>query len=235
MTKPNTVIDGLEVRGIIIIEAPGAVIKNSRIIGGSTPSPVGLVSNVSSEAPFTIMDSEIYAAHEHPLWYGILGSNFTAERLNIHHVVDPIHIAGSNVTVRDSWLHDTSYWLKDPLRNGTPTHDDSIQIVAGANLLIEGNRMEHAHNAAIQISQSTSRDRLGNITIRGNYLQGGGCTVNVAKTPYAVHPLIQNNVFGPDRKFATCAVTAPRSNAPKIQGNIWEATKSTMSEYVVVE
>ncbi|WP_460798506.1 hypothetical protein [Microbacterium sp. GXF0217] len=234
VTKANTVIDGLEVRGSIRIEAPGVVIQNSRIVGGQTPSSIGLVSNLDSNEPFIIRDSELYAAYENPKWNGIFGSNFTAARLEIYNVVDPIRIVGNNVTVRASWLHDNSHWTSDPLRGGTPTHDDSIQIEAGGSIVIEGNRLEGAHNAAVQITQNTSKARLGAITIRNNFIQGGACTINIAETPQALHPSITGNVFGPERVHSTCAVIAPKANAPTLSGNVWQSSGGTMSSYVAL-
>lgn len=233
--KANTVIDGVEVRGSIIIKAPGVVIRNSRIVGGQDANSVGLVSNVVSGQPFTIRDSEIYAAYENPRWNGIFGSNFVAERVEIYNVVDPIRIIGNNVTVRASWLHDSSYWASDPLRNGAATHDDSIQIEAGSSILIEGNRLEDAHNAAIQVTQNKSLAQLGTLTIRDNYIQGGACSINIAATPQPIRPSIVGNVFGPERLHRTCAVIAPQTNAPSLSGNIWEATKAVANSFVVLD
>lgn len=235
VTQPNTVIDGLEVRGTITVNAPGAVIKNSKIVGGAKPSSTGLVNNIVSGAPFTIVDSELVAAVPHPIVNGIFGSNFTAERVNIHGVVDPIRVLGGNVVVRNSWLHDNSHFTSgDPHQNGGATHDDSIQIQAGANILIEGTRLEDAHNAGIQITQDASRARLENITIRNNYLQGGVCTINIAKTPNSIKPNISGNVFGPERSSKPCAVIAPLMNAPLLSGNIWESTKAEMGAFIRV-
>ena len=131
------------------------------------------MNNVASGQPFTIVDSELVPTTTSPYWNGIMGSNFTAARVDIHRVVDPIRVLGSNVTVRDSWLHDNSHYVNDPLWNGGPSHTDSIQIQAGTNIVIEGNRVEGAHNAAVQITQDTSRTRVGTIRIADNYLQGG--------------------------------------------------------------
>lgn len=234
ITQPNTVIDGLEVRGTITINAPGAIIKNSRIIGGAKAQSTGLVNNVVSGASFTIIDSEIAAATEDTLWNGIYGSNFTAERVNVHRVVDPVRVLGGNVVVRDSWLHDNTYLVADPLRGGTPTHDDSIQIQAGSGILIEGNRLEDAHNAGIQITQDASRTTLSNIVIRENFLQGGACTVNIARTPSQINPVLNSNVFGPERTSKPCAVIAPSVNAPKLTGNVWSATGGVMNTYILV-
>ncbi|MEV7631672.1 hypothetical protein AB0N64_04585 [Microbacterium sp. NPDC089318] len=229
--QANAVVDGLEVRGIIKIEAPGVLIKNSRIIGGAEARSIGLVSNVNSKQPFTIRDSEIYAATENPAWNGIVGSNFTAERMNIHHVVDPVRVLGDNVTVRSSWLHHNSHWEKDPLRNGTPSHDDSVQIEGGASILLEGNRMEDANNAAVQITQNSSIAKLGLIEIRDNFLQGGGCTVNVGSTATGNRPVIADNAFGPERIHAGCAIVAP--TAPVLSGNTWSETGKAIAGYTV--
>ena len=234
ITKPNTVIDGLEVHGTITVNAPGAVIKNSKIVGGSTPASTGLVNNVVSGASFTIEDSELVAATPSTLWNGVFGSNCTAERINVHGVVDSVRVLGGNVVVRDSWLHDTTYSKTDPLRNGTPTHDDTIQIQAGSGILIEGNRLEDAHNAGVMISQDASRSTLSNIVIRDNYLQGGACTINIAATPKTIRPQVTANVFGPQRIYATCAITAPTSNAPSLSGNIWGATGLALTSFIVV-
>lgn len=233
INEPNTVIDGLEVRGIITINAPGAVIKNSKIVGTGTARSVGLVNNIVSGASFTVIDSEIAAATEDTLWNGIFGSNFTAIRVNVHRVVDPIRILGSNVTVEDSWLHDTTYWEKDPQRNGTPTHDDTVQIQAGENIRLEGNRMEDAHNAAIMIGQDRSRTTMRNIVVKDNYMQGGACTVNIDYTPTVIKPQLIDNVFGPERTSKPCAVITPHANAPEFSGNIWEATGLPMNTYIV--
>lgn len=233
INEPNTVIDGLEVRGIITINAPGAVIKNSKIVGTGTARSVGLVNNVVSGAQFSVIDSEIAAATEDTLWNGIFGSNFTATRVNVHRVVDPIRILGSNVTVKDSWLHDTTYSETDPQRNGTPTHDDTVQIQAGENIRLEGNRMEDAHNAAIMIGQDRSRTTMQNIVVKNNYMQGGACTVNIDYTPTVIKPQLIDNVFGPERTSKPCAVITPHANAPVFSGNIWEATGLTMNTYIV--
>lgn len=233
ITKANTVIDGVEVRGIIDIKAPGVVIKNSRIVGGSTARSIGLVTNVNSGQPFTIQDSEIYAAKEDPAWNGLVGSNFTAVRMDIHTVVDPVRVLGNNVVVRDSWLHDNSHWEKDPLRGGTPSHDDSVQIEGGASIVLEGNRMEGATNAAVQITQNSSIAKLGSITIRDNYLQDGGCTINVGASAANNRPIVTSNVFGPERIFAGCAIVAPESSAPVLKGNIWEKGSVPITRYTI--
>ncbi|RXZ71950.1 hypothetical protein ESP51_06155 [Agromyces albus] len=234
VTTPGAVIDGVEVHGLLIVKAPDVVIKNSRILGRAVDNHVGLVSNVVSGMPFTIQDSEISSSVASPYANGIFGSAFTAIRVDISNVIDPIRVIGGDVEIRDSWLHDNDHFEVDISRNGTPSHDDSIQIEGGNDISIVGNRLEHADNAAIQITQNTSKATLGNIRITGNYLNDGGCTLNVARTPATIANFaVADNVFGPDRKFAQCGILAPDVNAPQQSGNTWEATGATVVRTVL--
>ena len=50
----------------------------------------------------------------------------------VHRSTDAVKVTGDNVTVRDSWLHDTRYWAQaDPTGSYTDTHNDGIQAVIG--------------------------------------------------------------------------------------------------------
>ncbi|MFV0375543.1 right-handed parallel beta-helix repeat-containing protein [Microbacterium sp.] len=218
--EPNTVIEGLEVHGIIKVRAPGAVIKNSKIVGGSTPT-WALISNMDNGDSFTVQNVELAPTVISTKWNGIYGYNFTATRVNAHHVVDGFRVIGSNVRITDSWVHDQTYDETDPERGGTPTHDDSIQVQAGANLLFEGNRFESSHNAAIMFTQLSGYDKLDNVTIRNNYLNDGACTINIAATSSPFHAVITDNVFGPDRKVAGCSTIATTANSPVMSGTTW--------------
>ncbi|MET1015349.1 MAG: right-handed parallel beta-helix repeat-containing protein [Leifsonia flava] len=221
----NTVIDGWDIRGTVRIDAPGAIIKNSRITGGANPGTAGLVQNVASGAQFTIVDSEIYATTQTPYANGIFGSNFTAKRNDIHHVVDPIRVLNSNTYIYDNWLHDNLHFTSDPVQNGGPSHDDSIQIQGGKNHNISGNRISGSHNAAIQIVQDKSRPRVEGILLSKNYLDGGGCTLNVAPG-YFTRINITGNVFGPNRVHKGCGIITGNNTLPAMTSNIWDATRT---------
>ena len=49
----------------------------------------------------------------------ICGANFTALRINSHSGVDTMDIAGNNVTLKDSWLHDTTHFAYGPEHKAT--------------------------------------------------------------------------------------------------------------------
>lgn len=222
ITTPNTVITGLEIRGFVVVKAPGAVIKNSRIVGREAGVPAAYVTNYGFDAPFTIEDSEIFAGSKSPnAMAGIMGSNFTASRVNIHDMVDGVRITGDDVTVRSSWLHSNLHYDRDPNFNGTPSHDDSIQIQRGRNILLTNNRAEDAYSSALMVTQDLGT--ISNVTLSKNYLEGGSCTVNVSDTSTGISRVVAtDNVFGPTRRIKNCALFAPPPTVLGNTGNVWE-------------
>ena len=162
MTTPGAVIDGVEVHGVLTVKAPNVVIKNSRILGRAVDNHIGLVNNIVSGAPFTIQDSEITAAIPSAWQNGIFGSRFTAIRVDIHGVIDPIKVIGDDVEVRDSWLHDNLHYEQDesPWRDAEPRrldpdrgrqeHLDHREPHGGRRQRGDPDHAEHVQDAARQ-------------------------------------------------------------------------------------
>src|SRR5664280_2683368 len=106
--------------------------------------PEGLAANsslswmvtlsASDAASVTIQDSELFAANPSGWIDGIRGWNITANRVNIHDVIDSLHLYGNNTTLESSWLHSNLHYASDPAQNGGASHDDSIQIQIGTNI-----------------------------------------------------------------------------------------------------
>ena len=209
VTQAGTVIDGLDVRGIIRIKAPDVTIKNTLVRGKALSSNNSMISNYGNNYNFTVINSELRASYPSPWINGILGSNFTVRNTEISNVVDAIHITGSNVTVEDSWLHDNLHYAKDPNHGYGPSHDDSIQIQAGNNIRIVGNVITDANNAAMQITQDTGK--VSNVTFGSNTVTHGCCSGNVAEKGRG--PIlglrITGNRFGLETGPPHCAVLAP--------------------------
>src|SRR5690606_23251476 len=124
ITKDNTVIDGLDVRGFITVRAKNVVIRNSIVRGRDTTSYKGLVVADTATGSVTIEDSELAPTKANPWIDGIRGWNITARRVNVHNVIDAVHVYGPNVTIEDSWLHDNAHFTNDPNWDGGPSHDD---------------------------------------------------------------------------------------------------------------
>ncbi len=223
VTQDGTVLDGLDVRGLVRIEAKKVVIRNSRITGRYLSSSLSLVYVDGSKYSVTISDSELYAAEPSAWVNGVMGSGFTLERVNIHHVVDQVHVTGGNVTVRDSWLHDNLYYTSDPSRGGTPSHDDNVQVQQGSGISLVHNTMESTHNAAVQVTQDTGQ--VANLRIERNRISHGGCSLNLAQKTRG--PLqgttITGNVFTKTQTYAGCAMIIDTPSVPllTVADNTW--------------
>ncbi len=209
VTKPGTVLSGLDVRGLIKISAPDVTIKNSIIRGRTMNGPGALINNLGGHRNLVVTDTELSPSSASPHANGIYGYNFTATRLDINNVIDGIHITGSNVSLQDSWIHDHMHYRNDPNQGGSPSHDDGIQIQAGNNVTVTGNRLTDSHSAAVQITQD--RGPVSNFTFSDNFANGGACTVNIAEKSYGpiMGATITDNSFGRDSRLANCAVIAP--------------------------
>jgi PKD repeat protein len=221
ITTPGAVIDGLDIRGLVKVKASGVVIKNSIVRGKPLTGSMGLITNDLGAYSFTLEDSELRPTDESSYVNGIIGHNFTVRRTEIARVIDSVHITGSNVRVEDSWLHDNLFYAMDPSWNG-PSHTDSIQIQAGSNHRFLRNRIEGAYSSAFQTTQD--RGPISDVVIEGNFINGGGCSVNIAwGSKYAPIPgtalQIRGNTFGTDTRHTRCAVIAPSSTGATLVSN----------------
>ena len=221
ISTPGAVIDGLDIHGFVKVTAPNVTIKNSIIRGKATTKTAPLLTSASSTASVTIQDSELFAQVPSGWIDGIRGYNITAKRVNIHDVIDAMHIYGDNVTLEASYLHDNLHFASDPNQGGTPSHDDSIQIQKGNNIRIVGNNISGAYNTGVQFTQD--QGIVSNVTIDKNKLDGGGCTINLAEK--GVGPFqgikVTNNTFGRTTKIANCAIISPVTTVVTTSNNFF--------------
>jgi len=167
---------------------------------------------------------------DHPSVYfdGIKGNNFTARRVHVVGNVDSIKIHGDNVTIEDSLLEDTQDYASDPYQGGGATHNDNIQILQGKNLTITGNTIRGASNFAIL--GSATQASVPNLEVRGNWLDGGHCTVKLSiLNGYGLTATVTDNKFGPNRKVQSCAFTAYPAVNLTARGNVYESDGSPVS------
>ena len=221
ISTAGAVVDSLDIYGFVKINAPGVVIKNTRIRGTATTIQRALVTSNSAGASVTIQDSELYASSPSPYIDGVRGFNITVQRSNIHHVIDTFHLTGGNVRIESSWLHDNVHYASDPLQGGGASHDDSIQIQAGSNIRILGNTIEGATNSGIQFTQDSGI--VSDVQVVKNWADGGGCTINLAEKgrgPFA-GIVITDNVFGRDTKHYNCAIISPTTTKITAARNVF--------------
>lgn len=159
-----------------------------------------------------------------------MGEQHTIVRANIHGAVDGIK-AYNNVTVQDSYIHDLAYFSSDPNQGGGETHNDGVQSYeCNSNILIAHNNIDlstgQSGNAAYQITQDAGMP-CSNIVIRDNWLDGGGCTINVAHKILGslTGVSLLNNRFGRNQGFSGCTVLlSTKSTLTAYSGNVWDDT-----------
>jgi len=228
ITVDGTVIKNKEIFGTLTIKANNVRVENTRV---RVQVQIGTGVVTSTGSGVVIKNSEILSDHNNTSVNGIMGYGFTLDGVNIHDVVDQVHIHGAgNVTIKNSWLHDNIHWEKDPNWNNTPTHDDNIQVVSGDNIRVENSVLEDSVNTAMMMGQDAGA--ITNVTISGNTIGGGACSINVApktKYPAMTSVAISNNTFIRNQtKHLGCAVIAPSSSRPTMTANIWQHDNSAV-------
>lgn len=231
ISRAGTVVDGLDVRGDISVKADNVTIRNT-IVRGRPVDTVkkSLISAYGDHKNLLIEDTTLRAAYPHPNRDGLKGRNFTARRINVSNVVDAVLVFGDNVRLEDSWLHDNTHFDPDWISTDGKSHDDSLQIQGGNNITIRHNVLEGAFHTGIMITQD--RYRSTNITIAGNWLSGGSCTLNIAEK--ARGPItgltIRDNRFGTSR-ITNCPIIAPPTTTQiaTITNNLWDTTNTPIT------
>ncbi len=223
ITQDGTVIDGLDVHGFIDVQANNVVIQNSIIRGGDPGgSNRSLISAYGDHVNLVIQDTTLAGAVRSNNLDGLKGKNFTALRLDISGVVDTIQILGDNTIVQDSWLHGNLH-LPDSRQSGGYTHDDSIQVEGGRNILIQHNSMSEASNAAVMMTQNVADTSA--VHIISNWLNDGACSVNIAEKSRGPLEdiLLSNNTFD-SPYYDGCGVLVPATTRVIMVENVWADT-----------
>jgi hypothetical protein len=221
VTRDGATYDGLDIRGFVDIRATDVTIRNSLIRGGVAGNGNRGVVNVTdtSARRFVLENSEVRPANPSVRLDGINGANFTLRRVEIDGGVDAAKIFGDNVKIESSWLHGTQRFSSDPNQGGKATHNDAIQMQGGTGVSIKNSRIEGGGNAGIMVTQDFAATK--SLTISGNRLSGGSCTVNIVPSDLpSVGPVtLTDNVFVPNSTVSNCPVARTASTKMTASGN----------------
>jgi hypothetical protein len=221
VTKDGATFTGLDIRGFVDIRAADVTIRNSLIRGGEAGNGSRGIVNVTdtSARRFVLESSEIRPAHPSVRLDGINGSNFTLRKVEIDGGVDAAKIFGNNVKIESSWLHGTQRFANDPYQGGKETHNDAIQVQGGTDISIRNSRIEGGNTAGIMVTQGYAATK--SLTISGNRLSGGSCTINIVPSDLpTVGPItLTNNVFVRDSTIDNCSVARTASTQMTASGN----------------
>jgi hypothetical protein len=228
ITTDGTVLDGIDLHGYLTVNADNVTIRNSVIRGGAkATSTKALIMAWLRPQNLQILHSTLVATNKSIYVDGVSGSGYTVDGVEIINTVDGTKVIGPNVAIRNSYFHGSYYTKGDPTHPDNQTHNDGVQVEGGYNVVIENNKIEGFHNAAIQITQNSEATH--NVTVRNNKFSGGGCTVNVTdkgaggkgKPIYSFS--LMTNGFGPGDFGTTCPMRLPKSSSFSLSGNYWMA------------
>jgi hypothetical protein len=166
----NTIIEGQDIRGCVGINAPGVVIRKSRITCGG-PYVVATFADGYGGAGVVLEDVEISCNNTNGST-GVGDYNFTVRRANIHSCENGFDIDG-NATIEHSYVHDLLRY--DPA--GDP-HSDGSQITpVGNSITIVHNTILAGDGTSAIISPTVSAGVVANVLIKDNLMAGGAYTL----------------------------------------------------------
>lgn len=242
INTPNAVYDGYRFDTFVEVRAPGVKITRSLFRGfssGGRPLLHVLPQRYTAGQPSAVVeDSTLIPQAPNNSINGVMGSNVTLRRVEITRTVDGVFIYGTtsrtdpnagNVTIEASWIHDLTYYKDGSHSDGT--HNDGVQVTGGKNIKIIGSRIDGSiYNAGVMVT--AGRNNVSDVTISGNWLAGGGCTVNVydGDISTAIQGIrLTNNVFtrGSTRHADCAMVISNRTRAvTTATGNTWQDNSS---------
>jgi hypothetical protein len=212
VTKAGAVVEGLDIRGTVIIQADNVTIKNCNIkfsgdFGVYVDAGGASVINCDIDGQGTAKPGSM----------GIAGSG-TFINNDIRGVENGIAVWWGGTTVRGNYIHD----LKGP---GSDPHYDGIQIMGGNidGVLVEGNTILTRDTSAIFCDNMAGS--LSNITIRQNYLDGP-CSFPLyfdgAKSSYPMKNIVwEENYIGKGVYGFEYITPDSYGNTPSRSGNIY--------------
>jgi hypothetical protein len=210
----GTVIDGRDISGPVVVNAPNVTIRRSRI----RTTSFWAVDNNSTG--LLIEDSEIDGLNANGTCIG--SSNLTVRRANIHGCENGFNVTGT-ATVEDSYIHD--------LTTANGAHTDGAQFGQGASDVV------FRHNTMVSQSGSTSCIIMWNETdpqntrvqIVYNRLIGTGAayTLYAPRRP-ASQIYINNNRFKPG-VFGTTDSLRVGTTVTEFKGNVRDDTGQPLS------
>ncbi|MCS3759025.1 Ig-like domain-containing protein [Bradyrhizobium centrosematis] len=162
INTPGAVISGLEITGMVVINAPNVTLKDCKISGdGWTVVRVadGITGAVIENCDINGMGSG---------GQGITGQG-TFLNNNIHGTADGIGVSGDNTVIQNNYIHD--------MQGTSDSHFDGIQADGGfSNLTISHNTIINEHTQTGVIMLDNYWGPIDNVKIDNNLLVGGGYT-----------------------------------------------------------
>jgi hypothetical protein len=216
VTKPGTVIDGLDVHGDISVEANNVTIRNTRIVTAGTWA----IIQRTGFSGLTVQDCDIHGDGTHQLQFGVfnIGGRLTIARNDISVISDGI--STSDGLIVDNYLHDPKLFPGD--------HVDMIQSDSGPG---GGGSLTVRHNTLINTLEQTSALALfqdfgvqHDAVIENNLMAGGGYALyaGAGAKGRSYNIKVINNVFS-RQVFKNGGYWGPAAYWDGGAGNVWQS------------
>jgi hypothetical protein len=213
------VYENLDVTGRVDIQADYVVLRNCRVTSPGQTYSVFVEGGSSDPSRVVIEDCEMSGG----IGCGVGGTGFTLRRCEVYGTgADGIN-PYSDAVIEANWVHG----LAVPGLHPGP-HADGIQMTKGSNVVIRGNFIDVPIDSGMASSNSciflkTDMGPISNVTIEGNWLNGGNYTIyslaaNGNGAPTGV--TVANNRFGRDYRYALASFGGPVASS----GNVWDDT-----------
>jgi len=200
VTEDGAVIENLEIRGTLRIEANNVLVRNVWVYGSEFWSVY--VASGSARFENVEIGNPLYPGSR-----GIGGNNIVAIDVHIHFVEDGIKL-GSNSTYSGVHVHDLASPSSSP-------HSDAVQVEGSAtNSTIKNSYLSSLGPGSIGNSAVIVKSDLGfssNISFVNNYMNGGNYTVFVRDGGYGMPANISfvNNRFGSTSRYGLTSLDGP--------------------------
>jgi Right handed beta helix region len=184
ITHAGAVVEGLDVTGTIVIDAPDVTIRNTRI------RATGSMGVKVESGSLLIEDSEIIGMTD-DCAQGVAWGDYVAARIDVSGCQDGLKGNG-NVAVYDSYIHD--------LRPTPSSHNDGFQSTGGSDITIEGNTICGQFRDSVSAVKLTPEEQaIDNVVIRNNVLRGGNFTLYMDSKPntfgVVTNALVEDNTI----------------------------------------
>ena len=169
----GAVVDGREITGAVVVNAPNVTIRNSRIRSNA----FRVIENNSTG--LVIEDSEIInrpVAGQPNCHNGIGWGNFTMRRVEITGCENAVDVGGGTVVFEDSYVHDLDTVGPSYVWGNRP-HTDGIQG-AGDNVTVRHNWIDPSPGSGVTagIIMMQGSDNPRSYRIEDNYIDGRGAS-----------------------------------------------------------
>jgi hypothetical protein len=199
ITSAGAVLDGWEIRGGIVVDAPEVVVRRSRVVGDGT-QPFGIVTTARG----SVRIEDVTLTGDYPE-AAIGGDRWSGERVEITGVTGDGARLGEASRLRNSTVHDFA----------TPPGREASALVvrgSGRDVLVEDNKVDvgigPGRGSAVLLDPDRTAERgEGPIVIRGNVLGGGRYTLREDEPGAPSDVRISGNRFRRDAEQAPLRVS----------------------------